>query len=287
MIARLIAALALLALAACGETYEPVPPSPAIWEVSDGSGTKGWLFGTIHSLPEGQEWRTPEISGAIEQADVLLVEIADLSDRTAMQAVFRRLSVTPGQPDLDERVSTSDRPALDYLLDRAGYDADDFGQIETWAAALTLSQALQSDQGGTGVDQQLLEEWQGRPVRELEGLEPQLAIFDALPQREQADFLVAVAHEAQSAGDGSALVRAWSTGDIGALEQEMGNGLLADPELREALLAGRNRDWIDQIEALYAEGQHPFVAVGAAHLLGPDGLVALIEQRGYTVTRLK
>ena len=62
---------------------------------------------------------------------------------------------------------------------------------------------------------------------------------------------------------------------------------MEDPELREALLVRRNRDWVGQLDAILASGERPLVAVGTAHLLGPDGLPTLLARRGYTTRRIQ
>jgi uncharacterized protein YbaP (TraB family) len=71
------------------------------------------------------------------------------------------------------------------------------------------------------------------------------------------------------------------------IEAETKRGLLADPELREALFTGRNERWTARVQREMEAGLRPFVAVGAAHMAGPQGLPAMLEARGYKVTRLR
>ena len=79
------------------------------------------------------------------------------------------------------------------------------------------------------------------------------------------------------------LLRAWLAGDEATLIEATTSGIMADPELREALLVGRNENWIGPlVDTLEAPGR-PLVAVGTAHLVGPDGLGAMLEARGYSV----
>lgn len=62
--------------------------------------------------------------------------------------------------------------------------------------------------------------------------------------------------------------------------------LLDDPELREALVEGRNRDWMPAITAMLEQAPRPLIAVGAGHMGGPQGLPVLLREAGYTVTRM-
>ena len=60
----------------------------------------------------------------------------------------------------------------------------------------------------------------------------------------------------------------------------------SDPVIYDRLLVARNRAWMPKIEALFSRPRHAFVVVGAAHLVGPDGLVAMLKAKGYQVTQL-
>ncbi len=286
--------------AGCGRDEPPEempPPAPALWEIASADGTvEGWLFGTIHALPDGIDWRTDTLEQVTRQADVLVVEVAELEDRAAVAQVFRELAVTPGQPSLFARVPVRHHAALRDLLETADVPPDGFGATESWAAALTLarlaSASTAGSDSGNGADIALLQQFAGRPVVELEGARAQLAIFDGLPEREQRDLLVAiVADHAKTAADPDRapdrLARAWRAGDMDLLARETTQGFLADPELRAALLTGRNRDWSTRIAALLTHDAKPLVAVGASHMAGADGLPALLSRAGYTTRRIQ
>ncbi|MBE5072793.1 TraB/GumN family protein [Erythrobacteraceae bacterium E2-1 Yellow Sea] len=264
-------------------------PSPMLYEIADTEGQPvGWMFGTIHSLPAGTQWRTPALEHVMERAGVLVVEIAALDDQAALRQTFSDLATTPAQPDIGMRVPSSSRPALFNLIEKSGLSASDFGATETWAAALILAQVDDDGGAANGADRALLRDFANRQVREFEGAEKQLGIFDTLPEGEQRDMLMAVVEEAdQHNKDTEKLRHAWLAGDAEVLEDATQKGLLADPELRAALLIGRNTDWLQQLLPMLEAGDRPLVAVGTAHLIGPDGLAAMLEARGYSVKRLQ
>ena len=82
------------------------------------------------------------------------------------------------------------------------------------------------------------------------------------------------------------LVEAWRTGDSPTVEKIVLADLKAEPVLYQRLLVERNRNWMPKIEALFARPTHALVVVGAAHLVGPDGLLAALKAKGYTVEQL-
>lgn len=283
---RLLAWLALAALAACAP--RPEPAHPAFWQIEGPHGERGWLLGTIHALARPAAWQSPAIDRALANADVIAVEIANLDDNAAMAGAYARLSTSAGLPPLFARIDPALRKPLRSLIERSGRSEADFAGMETWAAALTLARAgAGSLDSANGIDRAVLRRAKGKPVVELEGAERQLGLFDALPEREQRDLLDTVVRDDGRDPGEAGLAEAWRNGDFATIEAETRRGMLADPELREALFTGRNRAWTTRIAGMLQQGQRPFVAVGAAHMAGDEGLPAMLRARGFRVTRVQ
>lgn len=292
MIRWLVGALAALALVGCSKAPSAppaTPPSPALWTISDAHGKPlGWLFGTIHALPSDTLWRTPAIDKAIAGAGELVVEVKDLDDEGKLASTFTRMSHTDGLPPLSQRVPPALRGRLAALLKKGGYREADFKAIETWGAAIMLAQLADDSVGDNGVDKALIRDFRARRVDELEGIEQQFAIFDRLPEADQRDLLGAVLEDdTMNTDDTARLEKLWLKGDMQAISREGDEGMLADPELRKALLTDRNAAWAEVIAKKLDAGAMPLVAVGAAHLAPPTGLPELLRAKGYRVTRVK
>lgn len=292
LVAALLAPAMILALAGCRDAPdkepESGPPNPLLYEIASADGTvEGWMLGTIHALPDGTHWRTPAIDRVVGEADLLVVEVKDLGGRDAGPSIFASLAQSAGQPTLEQRIPTDLRTPLAELMQRGNLSDAAFAATETWAAAIALARVDVTGDPANGVDSALIADFAGRRVRELEGLRGQLSIFDRLPEPEQRAMLAAVVRGSEAARkDPERLQRAWLTGDASVIEESTREGFLAEPALREALLTGRNRRWAAAIIPALEQAPRPLIAVGAAHMVGPDGLAALLEAQGYRIRRL-
>lgn len=282
----LLALLAALALAACAR---PEPAKPALWQVEGPNGERAWLFGTIHALPEPVDWRSAKIAAALAASDRLVLEVAAVDDPARIGKIFAALGQSRELAPLAMRLAPEDRGELQADMAALGLAPGALDGLETWAAALSLQQAVAAREGidsANGIDRALVRGWT-KPVEELEGAATQLAIFDRLAEDDQRALLLAVLRGGDAGKESERLARAWAQGDMALIGKELEGDFLADPDLREALLVGRNRTWAVRLEASLKAGARPFVAVGAGHMAGADGLPALLGARGYKVTRVQ
>ncbi len=198
--------------------------------------------------------------------------------------LFADLSETPGQPALSSRVEPGERNALRRLLADAGMEDNEFGRIESWAAAMMLSGEVRTGDPANGVDRVMIDN--AETVVGLESFSDQLIMFDSLSPAAQSDLLYGVArsHETNSDDD---MLRAWVIGDEERLASHVNDTLQVSPELRRVLLTDRNRRWVPRIATLIEQGREPFVAVGAGHVIGDNGVVALLEAQGFAARRIQ
>ena len=291
MMRRWIAVIGLTLLCACHKAPAPVAtPQVALWAINGPGKTGGWLLGTVHSLPPGTVWRRPAIDAAMASADRLVMEIGEPIDPAIAGKALARLAMTPGLPPPTARLDPAGAKALLAAYQLLGLNDDKFRDEESWAVALQIS-ALGTQKEGAdpadGVEPQLRARMAGKPVAGLETVDSQFAVFDGLPSRAQNLLLADVAREATAHRDSDAdMLALWLKGDDLGLAHEANSDFLADPALHEALLTARNRAWTAQIDNLLRGGAHPFIAVGAAHVSGRDGLPEMLRTKGWTVKRV-
>jgi uncharacterized protein YbaP (TraB family) len=182
--------------------------------------------------------------------------------------------------------------AVAGALARHGLPREAVERFKPWFAAMTLGlldlQAAGFRPEG-GIDQAFLRRG-GRPVVALESIEGQLRLFDSLSaELQEAMVGDAVVSSARAVVQLREIERAWLAGDVPALERITFAQLEEHPEWKpfyEKVVFERNRTMAASIVELHGKARH-FVIVGASHLLGPDGIPALLEERGFQVERVR
>lgn len=289
---KLAGILAGLSLAGCSSlSAERTGQGPALWEISD-SDTRIYLFGTIHLLPKGQQWRSPALERAIAESDELVIETL-IDDPARSAQVMRSIGMSPGLPPLIERVPEDKRAAFAQLLQAGGIPVAALDRMETWVAALMLAGASYRAMGldsGLGVEQGLTGDYKAkaRTVSGLETMEEQLGFFDQLSESAQRDLLVSVLDDpAEAKAQFEAMLATWSKGDVEGIARTFDSEMRKSPELHEALLKRRNARWAEWLEKRMERPGTVLVAVGAGHLAGSDSVQEMLGKRGLKARRVQ
>ncbi len=269
----------------------PALAVPALWTASKGGQTVT-IYGTIHALPPGTNWLTPKARAALARATSLVVEIVPSDDAGANAQLIRQIGMLPAPVPIRSRLPDDLKPRYDGIVKSSNLPLAGLDGMKSWFAALSLVQLEMLMAGidpAAGVDVTLIARARemGKRLVPLETARGQLELFNSLPEAEQRLLLAsAVADVGQSATTMQGLVQAWSAGNVDSIRSEFDNSGLS-PALDKRLLGDRNLAWADFLAARKAPGRHVFVAVGAAHMAGPDGLIALMSARGFRVRRVE
>lgn len=267
---------------------------PALWRISDAD-TTIYLFGTIHMLPPGASWRSAAVDQALADSKAAYFETDVEGDPRTRTEMVQRLGLLDPSKRLSDVLTADQKSALAAAAARVGYPLSVLETQRPWFAAVTLSDAAiraagyGSDEGVEAVLRRGVE-GAGGEVRFLETMERQLSALSDLPEAAQVSYLSLSIADLESVGTAlTGMVNAWRAGDQAALSRLLIDEDMARlPEMQDALLTRRNAEWAAQLKSLLdAEPGHFFVAVGAAHFLGEEGLLAQLKLRGVASERLQ
>lgn len=258
---------------------------PFLWKVE--GPRPSWLFGTIHSADPAVARLPASVTTALDTSRSFHPEVELSVDLAPTLALKLFAADTPG-------LSTRLTPALWGRVQRAGAELGLpdllLERLTPGLAALFFSSPIDTDVAAT-VDGQLQARATARrlAITPLETLDEQLGLFAHLPEAIAITALTEALTEAESGRPNEKkLLRAYASGDerrvLAAIDAEFsaspGTRALADP-----LLYRRNRLMADRLAPHLTQGG-AFVAVGAAHLLGPKSIIELLRARGVRITRV-
>ena len=262
-----------------------------IWAVERG-GKMGWLVGSLHLLTADAYPLPPALDAAFARADVLVEEAnpEELKSPAAAMQLLAKAMYPPGTT-LQSQVSKDTFEKIAKRAERVGLPIDRLQQFKPWMVALTLV-GLELQRGGfdpaLGLDQHFLNRApaEGKSVRTLETALEQIDFLESLSPQLQDGLVAATLDSAETElAQVQKIAAAWKKGETAPIEQLLLSDMKGvDAKVYDTLLVGRNRRWMPKLEECFAE-KRCFVVVGAAHLVGQDGLVSMLRAKGYTVTQ--
>jgi len=263
-----------------------------IWRATKGTGAI-YLVGSIHVLSQDYYPLSPALENAFKDSNLLVEEVdfGEMMNPMSQMTLLQRGMLPAGK--------TLDTVATPQTLELVNKAAADLGpaiaplkRFKPWMLAIAL-QGVELQKAGfdpaLGLDKHFYDAAvsQGKTVQGLETVDYQISRFDEMTPEQQdrllADTLKELDREKESVGR---LATAWKNGDTATIEQIMLKDLKDDPAMYQRLLVDRNRNWLPRIEALFARQGRAFVVVGAAHIVGPNGLLQMLKAKGYAVEQL-
>lgn len=283
--ASLALLLAFCALPAVAATSLP------LWRVSGDAGHHLYLAGSMHALTAADYPLPHAFARAFANCDRLVEELdlAKITPTDAAAAAFRLGTLAHGT--LADAMHDDWREAK-ALAAKSGIDLERYASLKPWLAAVELTDLIVIRAGyqpALGLDLHFARLASARqmPVAGLETVHQQLALLDGLAPELQRRFLLQTLREAPKARrELAALHAAWRSGDTAALEAMARRDFKGYPNLRRRLLAERNRRWLPHLESCLTGADTCFVVVGVEHMVGPDGLLALLRRAGYRVVQV-
>jgi uncharacterized protein YbaP (TraB family) len=276
--------------AACAES-----PRPLLWKVSDKDNTL-YLLGSFHLLKPGDYPLAASTDAAFDDAEQVVFELspAEMADPAGGVRMARAAARSDGRT-LQESLPAATWQALQAYAATRSMQVDHYQGMDAWFLSLVISLTEMRQLGldtELGLDKHFADRAvkAGKATRGLETFDQQIALFEGMSADEQRQALQdALEDAAEMRTEIERMHALWRAGDAEGLFEETGAELKAKyPGVYKRLNSDRNRAWLPRLSAMLdAPGSDDtLVVVGAMHLLGADGVVALLRAKGYRVERL-
>lgn len=264
----------------------------SMWQVA-GQTNRIFLLGSIHLLRAADHPIPPVIDAAYDDAEVLLMEM-DLDDTDPMEAhqIVAELGLIQDKTTLSELMGPAAWSKAEALSTQLEIPLSMLSSSEPWLAAIVVEQMMLTRMGfdpAYGIESRMAEKARkdNKEILGLETVRQQLEYLDHMSLDSQRDLLL------QSLEDSvdlenimDQLIAAWRHGDTAFLEQNMLGEIRQHAELYKTIVVDRNRRWVARLEDLLRDEDDYLVIVGALHLIGDDGLPALLEKDGFEVEQM-
>jgi|CXWL01.1.fsa_nt_gi uncharacterized protein YbaP (TraB family) len=291
-IAAALAAVFLVAACASEQTGDPAP-GPALFVARDADSTL-YLYGTIHLRRAGDPWGSSAVDAALGASEEIWTELEMTPENDArVQQLALQMGRAPAGRGLSTWLSPGEAQRLGQTAQRLGLQPQALEPMQPWLAGLTLTMLPMVQAGydpNAGVDRAIdaFGDAHGKRMRAFETPEQQLGFFAELSPDVQRQMLLEAIDEAEKGPAAlDELSAAWERGEIGTLERLLNEDMRTEyPEVYAALISRRNAAWIVMLTHELQGSGVDFVAVGAAHLVGDEGLVAQLRARGIRVERV-
>lgn len=278
----------------CGSNKKSTKPTDTdeaktlLWRVSgNGLAKPNYLYGTMHILCANEVYISDSLLTAIKTVDKLYFEL-DMSDMGAMMKAFPKMMMK-GDTTLRTLLNETDYNAVKDYFKKNGQLP--FSMVEKMMPLLTSAtfakeyMNCKTDISGTEMRMMELNKVNGKkPIGGLETIEDQIDAFGKISYKAQAEMLIKGMQDTEKSKKMFLQMKKHYLNQdltmLGKMMKESDEGLM---DHEDDLLNNRNRNWIKAFKSIFQQ-YSIIAAVGAAHLIGENGIIELLRKEGYTVS---
>ncbi len=291
-IVRLI--LLLLVIGSCNAQTTPSlktnkDDNTLLWQIS-GKGLKqnSYLFGTFHLLCKDDLHFSPQLKQAVQNAKEVYLEL-DMDDPSMLLQSMTVMSMKDGKQLKDFYTDAQYKKLQQYFNDSLQMPLALLQTMKPMLLEAMLYPKMLPCKSASAVEDELMK-LAKEDKKEIQGLETmafQASIFDSIPYQEQAkQLLMAIDSTEKYKVYFNNMLSVYKSQQIKGLEALINDKEFGDGDDNDILLNNRNRNWVQQLKTI-TKKESVFVAVGAGHLVGENGLIALLRKEGYTLTPIE
>lgn len=280
--------LVVLVFALCTQSFA----GTSVWKAQKGTSVM-YLGGTCHLLRPADFPLPPEFERAYRAADALVFEtdLGKLHD-PAVQQRFVSEGMYPNGTTIQGYLTPATYKKLEQYCLSKGLPLERLKQFKPFLISITLTMIELKAIGiaPEGVDMYMYRKGvqDGKPVEKLETVEQQMGFIASMGEGYEESFINYSLNDLQGTQSGFVqMLSAWRQGDDKLLDRLfVGQAKSRMPLVYYKLIADRNNNWLPMIDKFGKSARKEFILVGVAHLVGPDGILEALKQKGYRVEKL-
>ncbi|MCW5914230.1 MAG: TraB/GumN family protein [Chitinophagaceae bacterium] len=277
----------------CNAQPQPLPhnadENSLLWEVS-GNGLKSpsYLFGTFHLLCKEDIHFSNTLESALRRSSTVYMEM-DMDDPATMLGGMMYMTMKGGKKLKDFYTEAEYKKLEDYFKNELGTPLALLQTMKPYFLVALFYPTYMDCKSPSGVEQELItlcKEYK-KEIKGLETIQFQASVFDSIPYEWQAkELLKNIDSAAAMKAEFETMVRLYKNQELDSVSALINKSEFSDDKYGDILLTNRNKNWATQLDTIMKK-ESVFVAVGAGHLPGKQGLITLLRNSGYTLTPLE
>ncbi len=259
-----------------------------LWQVS-GNGLKqpSFLFGTFHLLCKGDIHFSDQLKEAVKESEEIYMEL-DMDDPSTILGGLLYMNMKDGKKLSDLYTPGEYKKLQTYFTDSLNTPLMLFQSAKPYFLVALIYPKMMDCKSPSGVEEELLKiaKEDKKEIKGLETMQFQASVFDSIPYEWQAkELLKNIDSFSVYKNEFDEMVQLYKNQELDSMQNLAGASEFGSDEYEDLLLNDRNKKWVQELNSVMKK-ESLFVAVGAGHLGGDNGLISLLKKEGYRVEPL-